>query len=83
MSNIRPRGSKIEGTNGESSGLPQQLKIYNEAALAWNQGGKRKGAFAIYLEPWQGDFLDFLKLKLQQGAETERARDLFLWRVDL
>jgi ribonucleoside-diphosphate reductase alpha subunit len=85
MSNIRPRGARIEGTNGESTGLPQQLKIYNEAALAWNQGGKRKGAFAIWLEPWHGDFLSFLRLKLQNGAETERARDLFYgsWTPDL
>jgi ribonucleoside-diphosphate reductase alpha chain len=85
MSNIRSRGSLIEGTNGESSGLPQQLKIYNEAALAWNQGGKRKGAWAIYLEPWQGDFMQVMQLKLQQGAETERTRDLFYaaWIPDL
>ena len=82
---IRPRGAKIRGTNGESSGLPKQLKIYNEAAVCWNQGGKRKGAFAIYLEPWHGDILHFLQLKLQQGAESERARDLFyaLWIPDL
>ncbi|SIP85779.1 Ribonucleotide reductase large subunit (alpha) [Pacmanvirus A23] len=85
MHNIRCRNSRINGTNGKSSGLPKQLKIYNEAALCWDQGGKRKGAFAIYLEPWHGDILKFLELKLQQGSESERARDLFyaLWVSDL
>lgn len=82
---IRCRNSMIHGTNGKSSGLPKQLKIYNEAARCWDQGGKRLGAIAAYLEPWQGDILDFLQLKLNNGAETERARDLFyaLWIPDL
>jgi len=82
---IRCKGSYIKGTNGHSSGLIKQIKIYNEAARCWDQGSKRLGAFAIYLEPWQGDILDFLKLKLNSGAETERARDLFyaLWVPDL
>lgn len=85
MNNIRCRESDIKGTNGKSSGLPKQLKIYNEAARCWDQGGKRLGAFAIYLEPWHGDIMKFLELKLNQGAETERARDLFyaLWVNDL
>ena len=85
MSNIRSKGSRIGGTNGKSSGLPKQLKIYNEEACCWDQGGKRRGAFAIYLEPWHGDVFEFLRLKLNQGAETERARDLFyaLWIPDL
>lgn len=85
MHNIRPKGSLIKSTNGKSSGLIPQLKIYNECSRTWNQGGKRNGAFAIYLEPWHADILDFLELKLQNGAETERARDLFysLWIPDL
>ncbi len=85
MSNIRSRDSIILGTNGKSSGLPPQLKMYNEAACSWNQGGRRKGAFAIYLEPWHGDIMQFLQMKLSQGSETERARDLFyaLWVPDL
>jgi len=85
MHNIRSKGGRIRGTNGKSSGLPKQLKIYNEEACCWDQGGKRRGAFAIYLEPWHGDVLEFLRLKLNQGAETERARDLFyaLWIPDL
>ena len=83
---IRCRGADIKGTNGESSGICTQLKIYNEDARCWNQGGgKRLGAFAIYLEPWHGDIMAFLRLKLTQGADTERARDLFyaLWTCDL
>jgi len=85
MHNIRCKESRINGTNGKSSGLPKQLKMYNEAARCWDQGGKRLGAIAAYLEPWHGDILEFLKMKLQQGAETERARDLFyaLWVPDL
>lgn len=83
---IRCRGSEIKGTNGESSGIVQQLKIFNEDARCWNQGGgKRPGAFAIYLEVWHGDIMQFLRLKITQGADTERARDLFyaLWVCDL
>lgn len=83
---IRCSGSRIIGTNGESGGIVPQLKIFNENARCWNQGGgKRPGAFAIYLEPWHGDILAFLRLKLTQGADTERARDLFyaLWIPDL
>ena len=82
---IRAKGSDIHGTNGKSSGVCKQLKIYNEAARCWDQGGKRLGAIAMYLEPWHGDILDFLRLKLNGGAETERARDLFyaLWIPDL
>lgn len=85
MSNIRSRNQPIKGTNGKSNGIVPQLKIYNETALTFNQGGKRNGAFAIYLEPWHGDIMSFLKLKLSQGAETERTRDLFhaLWIPDL
>lgn len=85
MSNIRSCNQRIKGTNGKSSGLPKQLKIYNESANTWDQGGRRKGAFAIYLEPWHGDIMQFLRMKLNQGSESERARDLFyaLWVPDL
>jgi ribonucleoside-diphosphate reductase alpha subunit len=86
MSNVRSAGSYIKGTNGKSKGIIKQLKLYNAAADCWDQGGdKRKGAFSIYLEPWHGDIEAFLDLKLNNGAETERARDLFyaLWCPDL
>jgi ribonucleoside-diphosphate reductase alpha chain len=83
--NIRARGSKIHGTNGESTGIVPMLKVYNDTAKYVNQGGKRNGSFAIYLEPWHADIEDFLRLKLNQGAEEDRARDLFygLWIPDL
>ena len=83
--NIRARGSKINGTNGESTGLVPMLKVFNDTAKYVNQGGKRNGSFAIYLEPWHADIEDFLRLKLNQGAEEDRARDLFygLWIPDL
>jgi ribonucleoside-diphosphate reductase alpha chain len=83
--NIRARGSKIHGTNGESTGLVPMLKVFNDTAKYVNQGGKRNGSFAIYLEPWHADIEDFLRLKLNQGAEEDRARDLFygLWIPDL
>ena len=83
--NIRARGSKIHGTNGESTGIVPMLKVFNDTAKYVNQGGKRNGSFAIYLEPWHADIEEFLKLKLNQGAEEDRARDLFygLWIPDL
>jgi ribonucleotide reductase alpha subunit len=83
--NIRARGSRINGTNGESTGLVPMLKVFNDTAKYVNQGGKRNGSFAIYLEPWHADVEDFLKMKLPTGAEEERARDLFyaLWIPDL
>jgi len=83
--NIRARGSQIRGTNGEATGLIPMLKVFNDTAKYVNQGGKRNGSFAIYLEPWHADIEDFLKLKLNQGAEEDRARDLFygLWIPDL
>jgi len=82
---IRARGSRIAGTNGESTGIIPMLKVFNDTAKYVNQGGKRNGSFAIYLEPWHADIEDFLRLKLNQGAEEERARDLFygLWIPDL
>jgi ribonucleoside-diphosphate reductase alpha subunit len=82
---IRARGSRINGTNGESTGLVPMLKVFNDTAKYVNQGGKRNGSFAIYLEPWHADIEEFLRLKLNQGAEEDRARDLFygLWIPDL
>jgi ribonucleoside-diphosphate reductase alpha subunit len=82
---IRARGSQIKGTNGKSTGIVPMLKVYNDTAKYVNQGGKRNGSFAIYLEPWHADVEDFLRLKLNQGNEEERARDLFyaLWIPDL
>jgi ribonucleotide reductase alpha subunit len=83
--NVRARGSHIKGTNGEATGLVPMLKVFNDTAKYVNQGGKRNGSFAIYLEPWHSDIEDFLRLKLNQGAEEDRARDLFygLWIPDL
>jgi ribonucleoside-diphosphate reductase alpha subunit len=82
---IRARGSLIKGTNGESTGIVPMIKVFNDTAKYVNQGGRRNGSFAIYLEPWHADIEDFLKLKLNQGAEEDRARDLFygLWIPDL
>lgn len=83
--NIRARGSGIRGTNGISDGLVPMLRVFNNTARYVNQGGRRNGSFAVYLEPWHADIEDFLKLKLNTGAEEERARDLFyaLWISDL
>lgn len=84
--NIRAKGTIIRGTNGVSNGIVPMLRVFNNTARYVDQGGgKRNGSFAIYLEPWHADIEDFLKLKLNQGAEEERARDLFyaLWVPDL
>ena len=84
--NIRAKGSHIAGTNGTSNGIVPMLRNFNMTARYVDQGGgKRNGSFAIYLEPWHADIEDFLKLKTPQGAEEERARDLFyaLWVPDL
>lgn len=83
--NIRARDSAIKGTNGKSTGIVPMLKVFNDTAKYVNQGGKRNGSFAIYLEPWHADIEDFLRLKLNTGNEDERARDLFygLWIPDL
>ena len=83
--NIRARGSGIRGTNGVSDGLVPMLRVFNNTARYVNQGGRRNGSFAIYLEPWHADVEDFLKMKLPTGAEEERARDLFyaMWISDL
>ena len=84
--NIRARGSLIRGTNGVSNGLVPMLRVFNNTARYVDQGGgKRNGSFAVYLEPWHADIEDFLKLKLNSGAEEDRARDLFyaLWVSEL
>jgi ribonucleoside-diphosphate reductase alpha chain len=83
--NIRARDSTIHGTNGKSTGLTPMLKVFNDTAKYVNQGGKRNGSFAIYLEPWHADIEEFLRLKLNTGNDEERARDLFygLWISDL
>ena len=83
--NVRARDSLIKGTNGKSTGLTPMLKVFNDTAKYVNQGGKRNGSFAIYLEPWHADIEEFLRLKLNTGNEDERARDLFygLWIPDL
>jgi len=86
VSNIRAKGTPIKGTNGTSNGLVPMLKCFNSTARYVDQGGgKRKGSFAIYIEPWHKDIQDVLKLKLNHGDENERARDLFygLWIPDL
>lgn len=84
--NVRAQGSYIKGTGGSSNGIIPMLKVFNDTARYVDQGGgKRKGAFAIYLEPWHADILDFLELKKNHGKEEMRARDLFyaLWVPDL
>ncbi|MDX2305141.1 MAG: ribonucleoside-diphosphate reductase subunit alpha [Microscillaceae bacterium] len=84
--NIRATGSYIKGTNGYSNGIIPMLKVFNDTARYIDQGGgKRKGAFAIYLEPWHADIFEFLDLKKNHGKEEMRARDLFyaMWIPDL
>lgn len=84
--NVRATGSYISGTNGTSNGIIPMLKVFNDTARYVDQGGgKRKGAFAIYLEPWHADIFDFLDLRKNHGKEEMRARDLFyaLWVCDL
>jgi ribonucleoside-diphosphate reductase alpha chain len=82
---VRAKGSYIKGTGGESDGLLPMMKTYNEVARWINQGGKRKGSFAIYLEPWHADIYEFIDLRKNHGKEEMRARDLFLamWTPDL
>ena len=83
--NIRAAGSLIRGTNGLSTGIVPMLRVFNNTARYIDQGGRRNGSFAIYLEPWHSDVLDFLELKKNQGDEEAKARDLFysLWIPDL
>lgn len=85
ISNIRGEGSYIRKTGGDSTGIMPLLKVLNDTARYINQGGKRNGSFAIYLEPWHSDIFSFLDAKKNQGQEEERARDLFyaLWIPDL
>lgn len=86
VSNIRAKGTRIKGTNGTSNGLVPMLRVFNNTARYVDQGGnKRKGSFAIYIEPWHKDVREVLKLKLNHGVEEDRARDLFyaLWIPDL
>lgn len=85
VSNIRSKGSLIRGTNGKSEGIVPMLRVYDAIARYCNQGGKRNGSVAVYLEPWHADVEGFLELKKETGSETERARDLFLalWVPDL
>lgn len=84
--NIRATGSYIGGTNGTSNGIVPMLRVYNDTARYVDQGGgKRKGSFAIYVEPWHADIYEFLDLKKNHGKEEMRARDLFyaMWIPDL
>ncbi|MBX2953353.1 MAG: ribonucleoside-diphosphate reductase subunit alpha [Leadbetterella sp.] len=84
--NVRATGSYIKGTNGTSNGIIPMLRVFNDTARYVDQGGgKRKGSFAIYLEPWHADIFEFLNMKKNHGKEEERARDLFyaLWTPDL
>ena len=86
LHNIRATGSYIAGTNGTSNGIVPMLKVFNDTARYVDQGGgKRKGSFAMYLEPWHADIFDFLDLKKNHGKEEMRARDLFyaMWVSDL
>jgi ribonucleoside-diphosphate reductase alpha chain len=83
---IRATGSYIKGTNGTSNGIVPMLRVFNDTARYVDQGGgKRKGSFAIYIEPWHADVFDFLDLRKNHGKEEQRARDLFyaLWIPDL
>ena len=86
ISNVRANGTPIKGTNGVADGIVPMLRVFNNTARYVNQGGgKRKGSFAIYLEPWHADIMDFLELRLNQGDDEMRCRDLFtgLWVPDL
>lgn len=86
LHDIRATGSYIKGTNGTSNGIVPMLRVFNDTARYVDQGGgKRKGSFAMYIEPWHADVFDFLDLKKNHGKEEARARDLFyaLWIPDL
>ncbi len=86
LHDIRAKGSYIKGTNGQSNGIVPMLRVFNDTARYVDQGGgKRKGSFAMYIEPWHADVFDFLELKKNHGKEENRARDLFyaLWIPDL
>ena len=82
---IRGNKSRIRGTNGQSDGIIPMLRVFNATARYVNQAGRRKGSIAVYIEPWHADIMDFLELRLNQGDEEARCRDLFsgLWIPDL
>ena len=82
---IRGNKSRIRGTNGQSDGIIPMLRVFNATARYVNQAGRRKGSIAVYIEPWHTDIMDFLELRLNQGDEEARCRDLFsgLWIPDL
>ena len=82
---VRANKSHIRGTNGTSDGIIPMLRVYNSTARYVNQAGRRKGSIAIYLEPWHADIMDFLEIRLNQGDEEARCRDLFtaMWIPDL
>lgn len=82
---VRANKSEIRGTNGQSDGIIPMLRVFNSTARYVNQAGRRKGSIAIYVEPWHADILEFLELRLNQGDEESRCRDLFtsLWIPDL
>ncbi len=84
--NVRATGTYIKGTNGTSNGIVPMLRVFNDTARYVDQGGgKRKGSFAVYLEPWHADIFEFLHMKKNSGKEELRARDLFyaIWTPDL
>ena len=85
ITGIRGEGSYIQGSNGYSSGCVPMLRVINETASYVNQGGRRKGSIAVYMEPWHRDIVSFLEMKKNRGDESRRARDLFyaLWIPDL
>ena len=82
---IRANKSRIRGTNGQSDGIIPMLRVFNATARYVNQAGRRKGSIAVYVEPWHADIMDFLELRLNQGDEEARCRDLFsaMWIPDL
>ena len=82
---IRANKSRIRGTNGQSDGIIPMLRVFNATARYVNQAGRRKGSIAVYLEPWHADIMDFLEIRLNQGDDEARCRDLFsaLWIPDL
>ena len=83
--NVRAHNSAIKGTNGISDGIIPMIRVFNSTARYVNQAGRRKGSFAVYLEPWHADVMEFLELRLNQGDEEARARDIFtaMWTPDL
>ena len=85
VTNVRAKGALIKGTNGRSDGVVPMLRNFQECALYINQGGRRKGSVAVYIEPWHMDVMDWVQLKRNDGAEHQRCRHLFygLWTNDI